>query len=144
MSGTTRAMLLAVCLIGACKHKAPEAAAARPPADPVAAEAQTLGREVFDIVDRAVDYRGSHRGRYPASVARLGVDSLTPTTARRLTSSGATLTVAVDFRRPSGHIISSCSGGADVLEAASLNDGQFAVRCIGTDGSIRPLRVSRR
>ena len=43
-----------------------------------------LGREVFELVDRAIDYRGSHRGRPAATFRQMGVDSLTPTTVRRL------------------------------------------------------------
>ena len=144
MTRTSRVALLALILAGACrKHQDAAPASARPPADPAAADAQTLGREVFTLVDRAADYRGSHRGRYPASVARLGIDSLTPTTARRLSASGTTLTVTVNFRRAAGHAITACSGGADVLEAASLNDGKFSVDCVGADGTSRPMRVSR-
>jgi hypothetical protein len=64
-------VLALVCLVAACDNEGPRNAAQPPkaklPADQL--DAETLGREVLELVDRAVDYRGSHRGR-PAPSAR--------------------------------------------------------------------------
>ena len=63
--------VLALVLLAGCGAKD----AARPPTasrsaslPPDQQDAETLGRELFELVDRAVDYRGSHRGRPAASL----------------------------------------------------------------------------
>ena len=45
----------------------------------VPAEATALGNELFELIDRAVEYRGARMGRPPESLRDLGLDSLTPT-----------------------------------------------------------------
>src|SRR5689334_9570730 len=62
-----------------------------------AQDADVLGREIFDMVDRAVDYRGSHRGRPAGSFAQMGIDSLTPTTIRRVVNIDRQPVVTVEF-----------------------------------------------
>ncbi|MBA2627501.1 MAG: hypothetical protein H0U85_05775 [Gemmatimonadales bacterium] len=138
------ALLLLLGAAGACRKAESDRGgrAAAPPLDPVAADAESLGRELFEIIDRATEYRGSHRGRYPVSVAQIGIDSLTPATVRRLISTAATLTVTVAFRQPASRAIASCTAASDILEAAALNEGRFPLTCVGTDGAARVLLVS--
>jgi hypothetical protein len=71
----------------------------------------------------------------------MGVDSLTATTARRLSSGDAALSVTVEFRRPAGHAIASCTGGAEALEGAALNSGKYAASCITPEGEVQPLEL---
>jgi hypothetical protein len=141
MTGAPRAAIL-IGLLAACRPAEP----ARTADTPAAAldDQRVLGRELFELIDRAADFRSSHRGRYPASVAEMGVDSLTPTTVRRLSGGAGPLTVTVEFRRPAGHMLASCSGGADALEGASLNTGSFAATCITPDGDVQPLELDAR
>jgi len=106
-------------------------------------DAQLLGREIFELVDRAVDYRGSHRGRPAASLRQMGVDSLTPQTARYLVSLEREPLVTVSFRKTSGREIASCRGDSHILEEASLNGGRFTVMCTNRSGVQRPIRVGQ-
>jgi hypothetical protein len=128
---------------GACGgDKAPEArSAARRPASGSEADADALGREVFDLVDRAVDYRGSHRGRPASSLRQMGVDSLTPATARVLVSVEREPLVTVSFRRTDAREIVSCRGDSHILEEASLNGGRFTLMCTTRAGAQRPMQV---
>ena len=93
------------------------------------ADAQQLGSEMFELIDRIADYRSSHQGKPPSSLRQLGVDSLTPNTIRRLAVQGRTFTVTVVYRRPEGRVVQNCSAGEDALEQAALNEGRFAVAC---------------
>ena len=140
MSWSARAGLVLCVLLAACNRgePAPRAAAS---AKTAADDEQVLGRQLFELIDRAADYRSSHRGRYPASVAQMGVDSLTATTARRLSAGNGTLTVTVEFRHPAGHAIASCTGGAEALEGAALNSGKYAASCITPEGEVQPLEL---
>lgn len=138
MTRAAPAALLALLL--ACHRGEPSPAAADRPAAALD-DQHVLGRELFELIDRAADFRSSHRGRYPTSVAQMGVDSLTPTTARRLVGGAGPLTVTVEFRRPAGHVLASCTGGADALEGASLNEGKFAASCITPEGDVQPLQL---
>lgn len=141
MTGAPRAAIL-IGLLAACRPAEP----ARTADTPAAAldDQRVLGRELFELIDRAADFHSSHRGRYPASVAQMGVDSLTPTTVRRLSGGAGPLMVTVEFRRPTGHTLASCSGGADALEGASLNTGTFAATCITPEGDVQPLELEAR
>ena len=105
------------------------------------ADAETLGHEVFDLVDRAVDYRGSHRGRPAASLRQMGVDSLTPATARVLVSVEREPVVTVSFRRTDSREILACRGDSQILEEASLNGGRFTLMCTTKTGAQRPIQV---
>jgi hypothetical protein len=104
-------------------------------------DAETLGRELFELVDRAIDYRGSHRGRPAASFRQMGVDSLTPATARTLVNLAREPVVTVGFRRGDGHEITSCRGDGQILEEATLNGGRFTVMCTTRTGAQRPMRI---
>ena len=125
------ASLLVIAIAGGCGKKEDP----RPPVSdgvPVSgapADAQQLGSEMFELIDRIADYRSSHEGRPPRSLRQLGVDSLTPNTVRRLAVQGRTFTVTVVYRRPEGRVVQNCSAGEDALEQAALNEGRFAVAC---------------
>jgi hypothetical protein len=136
--------VLALVLVAACGAKeaarAPEADA-RPGLPKDRQDAETLGREIFELVDRAIDYRGSHRGRPAASFRQMGVDSLTPATARYLVNLAREPVVTVRFRRADGREITSCRGDGQILEEATLNGGRFTVMCTSRSGTQRPVRV---
>ncbi len=105
------------------------------------ADADALGQEVFDLVDRAVDYRGSHRGRPAASLRQMGVDSLTPATARVLVNVEREPVVTVSFRRGESREVVACRGDSQILEEASLNGGRFTLMCTTRAGAQRPIQV---
>lgn len=105
------------------------------------ADAESLGREVFELVDRAVDYRGSHRGRPAASLRQMGVDSLTPATARVLVSVEREPVVTVSFRRTESRDVVACRGDSQILEEASLNGGRFTVMCTTRGGAQRLIQI---
>ncbi|HKT61720.1 MAG TPA: hypothetical protein VJQ46_16805 [Gemmatimonadales bacterium] len=133
-------LLLAAC--GAKEAKRPPAAEAEEQLPPDQRDAQALGRELFELVDRAVDYRGSHQGRPAGSFRQMGIDSLSPTTVRRLVNLAREPVVTVAFRRADGHEITSCRGDSQILEAATLNGGQFTVMCTTSSGAQRPMTVA--
>lgn len=138
------ASVLALALLAACAAKD----AARPQAESRAElpqdqdEAETLGREIFELVDRAIDYRGSHRGRPAASFRQMGIDSLTPTTVRRLVNIAREPVVTVAFRRTDAREIVSCRGDGQILEEATLNGGRITLMCSTGSGAQRPMRVN--
>ena len=103
-------------------------------------EAQVLGREIFELVDRAVDYRGSHRGRPAASLKQMGVESLTATTVRRVVNVQREPVVTVAFRQTRGREILSCWGESKILEDASVN-GRYTLMCTASSGAQRPMEV---
>jgi hypothetical protein len=140
MNWASRAGLV-LCMSFAACHRGEPAPGAALAGKAGSDDQQVLGRQLFELIDRAADYRSSHRGRYPASVAQMGVDSLTATTARRLSSEDGTLRVTVEFRHPAGHTLVSCSGGAEALEGAALNSGKYAASCITPEGEARPLQL---
>ena len=131
MNWASRAGLV-LCMSFAACHRGEPAPGAALAGKAGSDDQQVLGRQLFELIDRAADYRSSHRGRYPASVAQMGVDSLTATTARRLSSEDGTLHVTVEFRRP---------GGAEALEGAALNSGKYAASCMTPEGEARPLQL---
>jgi hypothetical protein len=127
---------------GCAGDKAPEPrATTRRPATGPEADAEALGREVFELVDRAVDYRGSHRGRPAGSLRQMGVDSLTPATARVLVSVEREPVVTVTFRRTESREIVACRGDSHILEEASLNGGRYTLMCTTRGGAQRPIQV---
>ena len=103
-------------------------------------DAQVLGREIFELVDRAVDYRGSHRGRPAASLRQMGVESLTTTTVRRVVNVQLEPVITVAFRQPRGREIISCWGESKILEDASVN-GRYTLMCTASSGAQRPMEV---
>jgi hypothetical protein len=137
-------VLAVVCLVAACgnqdgaRREGPETRSGLP-AD--RRDAEQLGREILELVDRAVDYRGSHRGRPAASLRQLGVDSLTSTTARQLLNVNREPVVTVQFRKPEGREITSCRGDGHILEESALNGGRFTLMCTTRSGAPRPVQV---
>jgi predicted small lipoprotein YifL len=137
--------VLALVLLAACGAKEP---ARRPAAEDRLnlprdqQDAQTLGRELFELVDRAIDYRGSHRGRPAASFRQMGIDTLTFTTVRRLVNLDREPVVTVAFRRTDAHEITSCRGDGQILEEATLNGGRFTLMCATASGAQRPVRIA--
>ena len=105
-------------------------------------DGELLGQELFDLVDQAAGYQSSHGGRQPRSLRNMGVDSLTPTTARWIERGGGTPRIVVAFRRLGGHAVSRCSGDAGVLEQLAL-EGAFRLQCFLVDGTGKQLTVGR-
>jgi hypothetical protein len=103
-------------------------------------DVQALGREVFDLIDRAVDYRGSHRGRPAVTLRQMGVESLTTTTVRRMVNLQREPVITVAFRQSAGREIISCRGTSQIMEEASLN-GRFTLMCTAISGAQRPMEV---
>ena len=116
----------------------------RPPLDsqlsPDQRDAQVLGREIFELIDRAVDYRGSHMGRPAANLRQMGVESLTPTTVRRVVNVQRDPVITVLFRQTGGREIVACRGDKQILEDASLN-GRYTLMCTASSGAQRPMQV---
>jgi hypothetical protein len=106
----------------------------------VPAEATALGNELFELVDRAVEYRGARMGQPPEALRDLGLDSLTPTTARLLTGT-APIAVTATVRQ-AGAGLTACRATEDVLEQAALNEGRFTVECESAEGT-RTYEVAR-
>jgi hypothetical protein len=103
-------------------------------------DANVLGHEIFELVDRAVDYRGSHQGRPAVNLKQMGVESLTTTTLRRVVNVQRDPLVTVSFRQRAGREIVSCRGDSQILEDASLN-GRYTLMCTSSSGAQRPMEV---
>lgn len=114
-----------------------------PPVDPVQADANELGRELYDIMDRVMAYRSSHRNRLPTSLRQAGLDSLTPAYIRRLGRQGGEPLVTIVFRRPEGRVLRSCAGSSLILESSMLHDGTFEVECDLVAGGSGRFQVAR-
>jgi hypothetical protein len=71
----------------------------------------------------------------------MGVDSLTPTTARHVLNVNREPVVTVQFRRADGHVITSCRGDSHILEEATINAGRFTIMCTFRSGVQRPVQV---
>lgn len=127
------------CAAEEAKTPAPRAPASSLPPD--RRDAEHLGREIFELVDRAIDYRGSHRGRPARSLREMGADSLTPATARHLLNINREPVVTVQFRKAEEREITSCRGDSQILEEAALNGGRFTLMCTTRSGSQRPIQV---
>ena len=102
-----------------------------------------LGREIYDLVDRAMSYRSAHRGRLPRNLRELGIDELTPTTARALSVHDNVPTVAVNFRSTTGHIVSGCQGTSRLLEESTLGGGEYSLQCTLVAGGNATLKAQR-
>jgi hypothetical protein len=131
--------LAAACGNDAGRQTAAQASKSDLPADQQ--DAETLGREVLELVDRALDYRGSHRGRPASSLRQMGVDSLTPATARHILNVNREPVVTVQFRKTTGRQITSCRGDSHILEEAAINAGRFTLMCTSSSGAQRPIQV---
>ena len=137
-------VLALVWLAAACGNEGGRKTAAQAPKSDLPADrqdAEILGREVLELVDRAVDYRGSHRGRPASSLRQLGVDSLTPTTARHVLNVNREPVVTVKFRKTDGREVTSCRGDSHILEEAAINAGRFTLMCTSSSGAQRPILV---
>jgi hypothetical protein len=143
-----RVLLLLAAGIVACGHSPPAKAAARDVSvdtlPPELRDAALLGREVFQLVDRAVDYKGSHRGRAPTSLRQMGMDSLAPLFVRRIAVVNDSSIVTVAFRQPRGRTVAACEGNPKILEDASLSGGRFTLLCTTPSGSISQYEVPAR
>ena len=121
------------CVVAACSSGEERGVVQQPKVVVAAdqADAETLGREVLELVDRAVDYRGSHRGRPAGSLRQLGIDSLTPSTARHLVNVNREPVVTVSFRK----IEDSCGryprAGGRTTSPASMRD-RTSPKAVGT------------
>ena len=144
MARAAAGAVLALVLLAACGAKdaaRPTVSESRSTLPRDRQEAETLGREVFDLVDRAIDYRGSHRGRPASTFRQMGIDTLTPTTVRRLVNLEREPVVTVAFRRTDAREITSCRGDSQILEEATLNAGGFTLMCTTSSGAQRPMRI---
>jgi hypothetical protein len=103
-------------------------------------DAHLLGREIFELLDRAIDYRGSHRGRPGANLRIMGIESLTTNTVRRVVNVQREPVVTVSFRQAAGREIVSCRGDSQVLEQAAIH-GRFTIMCTANSGAQRPMEV---
>jgi hypothetical protein len=141
---SVRSMLAIACLVAACSGEEKRGSAQQEPKVTISADqadAEALGREVLELVDRAIDYRGSHRGRPATSLRQLGIDSLTPTTSRYLVNVNREPLITVSFRKAEAHQITSCRGDSHILEESSLNAGRFTLLCTSRSGAQRPVQV---
>ena len=108
---------------------------------PAQQDAHALGREILDLVDRAVSYRASHRGRPATTLRQMGIESLTPATVRRLVNFQREPVITVAFRRPEQHEIVSCRGDSGVLAEAAANGGRYTLMCTSNSGAQRPMEI---
>jgi hypothetical protein len=104
-------------------------------------DARALGLEIFDLVDRAMAFRASHRGRPATSLRQMGIESLTTTTVRRILNVQREPVVTVAYRRPDKREIVSCRGDSQILVEASLNGGRFTLMCTARSGAPRPMEI---
>ena len=142
--GTRALVLAAAAALAACGGSKPKAATRTSVLDtlpPDRRDAALLGREVFELVDQAVDYKGSHRGQPPVSLRQMGVESLAPLVVRRIRVVSDSSVVTVAFRRPRGRVVESCEGTAQILEEATLRGGTFSIICTTASGSISKYQV---
>lgn len=108
---------------------------------PDARDARALGLEIFDLVDRAVAYRVSHRGRPATTLRQMGIESLTTTTVRRIVNVQREPVVTVAYRRPEQREIVSCRGDSQILVESSVNGGRFTLMCTSRSGAQRPMEI---
>ncbi|HEV7364277.1 MAG TPA: hypothetical protein VGN76_00370 [Gemmatimonadales bacterium] len=134
--------MLALMVTGCSDAGSKSRATERSPLSPDQRDAEVLGHEIFDLVDRAVDYRGSHMGRPAANLPQMGVESLTPVTVRRVVNVQREPVVTVAFRQTGGREIISCRGDPQILEDKSLN-GRFTIMCTASSGAQRPMVVGQ-
>lgn len=142
-SRPARAAIFAVLAVSALgcnsekrKQKAAQAAEHTPQGN-----AQLLGRELAQIVDRVMAYRSSHRGQLPATLRLAGIDSLTPVFSREYTRQGGDPHITIRFRNLTGRQVASCQGTNMVLEDAMLHQGRFEVTCELTDGGSKDFTI---
>jgi hypothetical protein len=131
---------LAASVLGCHSEKRKQAAAQAAEHTPQG-NAQLLGRELAQIVDRVMAYRSSHRGQLPVSLRQAGIDSLTPTFSRQFAHQGGDPLITIRFRDLAGRQVAGCWGTNMVLEDAMLHGGRFDVTCELTDGSTKGFTI---
>jgi hypothetical protein len=139
-----RGVLLAAALWGcggAASDAGPDRGRGLDALPPELRDAAFLGREIFDLVDRAADYKGSHRGKPPRSFKQMGLDSLAGPVVRRITTVSDSSVVTVAYRQPRGRMVASCEANARILEESALNEGKFTLVCTTTSGAIAKYEV---
>lgn len=136
--------LMLACAAGACgggDGATPRGGGPRSDLTAEQRDAETLGREIFDLVDRAMDYRGSHEGRPANSLRQMGVESLTPVVVRRVVNVQREPLVTVAFRQPANREIVSCFGDNQIIEDAFVSGGRFTITCTTKSGAQRSMEV---
>ena len=134
---TAVALLVGPALTGCGSKEAREEGERR---EQAAVEAELLGQEIFDLVDRTMAYQSSHSGRLPRRLRDVGIDSLTGSTKRWLKVRSGSAHITVAYRRPAGHAVSSCRGTDAVLEELAL-EGSFELACTLANGEETRFRV---
>jgi hypothetical protein len=134
-------LTVAACGGSSSSSKAPSRTSAIDTLPPDRRDAALLGREVFRLVDRAADYKGSHQGQPPATLRQIGVESLAPLMVRRIRVVSDTSVITVAFRQPRGRRVASCEGTPLLLEEASLRGGVFSIVCTTASGTIEKYEV---
>ena len=132
------------CVAAECGSRSgerPREAHARNNLPPDQQDAYALGAEVYDLIDRAIAYRSVHRGRPAANLTQMGVESLTPTTVRRMVNLQREPIITVAYRRPEKREIVSCRGDSGILGEATTNGGRFTLMCTSRSGAQRPMEV---
>jgi hypothetical protein len=142
-AGSLPALLIALLVLGCGKKEKPASSGTAPttPVDPAQVEAEQLGREAADLVDRVLAYRSAHQNRLPVSMRQAGLDSLTSQTVRRLTTRGGEPVITVIYRRSAGHLVSGCEGDRSLLEDIQLTHGTFEVACDMIAGGRRTFTI---
>lgn len=138
------ALVLACTAAGECGPSSdakPRAADPEETLPPDERDAHALGREIFELVDRAVAYRTSHRGRPAATLTQMGIESLTPATVRRVVNVQREPVVTVAFRKGEGREIVACRGDSQILADAAMKGGRFTLMCTTGSGTQRPMEV---
>jgi hypothetical protein len=138
-------LLLALLLLGGCRGSGTSGggSGSKDSVDPAQHDAELLGAEVKDIVDRVMSFRSAHRGRLPPSLRQAGIDSITSSFARSLGHQGNDPLVTIRFRHPEGHRVVWCQGTNQVLEDGVLHDGAFEVGCGLAGGGNRTFLVGK-
>lgn len=130
------AALAAALLFSACTGGGQSGGRRSPEAEAAAqAEAEQLGREAADIIDRVMAYKSSHRDKLPSSLREAGIDSLVSQYVRRLGRDGSDPLITIAFRTTQGRELRACSGTNAVLEDKLLRAGVFDVDCLRLDGT---------
>jgi hypothetical protein len=140
-TGLAPVLLLALLSLG-CGKKHKAAPASNKPVDPAQVEAELLGREAADLVDRVLAYKSAHQGKLPVSMRQAGLDTLTGQTIRRLTRRGSDPVINVIYRRSAGHQLLGCEGTREQLEDALLTHGSFEIACELVAGGRRTFTVA--
>jgi len=103
-------------------------------------EAAQLGAEIISVLDRVLAYASARSGQAPATIAEVGLDSLTPKVVRRVSRQGRDLVVTAAFRRPTGRAVTECHGTDRVFEDLSIL-GHYELICIVAGGGTRAFTI---